>query len=68
MSRPPPPLPVEIRRARVAAGLSQTEAAAILYRSYRCWWDWERGEKPMRPELWELWRVKVGRMIRIERR
>lgn len=49
------PTAVEIRAARKAAGLTQTAAAAMLYRSDRNWRQWELGERKMDPALWRLW-------------
>lgn len=53
------PAPEEIRAAREAAGLSQTAAGALLYRSLRNWQQWEGGERRMDPALWELFRIKI---------
>lgn len=57
------PAPVEIVAARVAIGLTQTEAAALIYVSYRAWQQWESGERRMHPAFWELFRIKIGRGI-----
>jgi len=35
------PPPTEIRAAREAAGLTQTEAGALIYSSARTWQNWE---------------------------
>jgi DNA-binding transcriptional regulator YiaG len=56
---PANPCPAEIRAAREAAGLSQVEAGALLYRSGRNWQQWELGERRMDPALWELFRIKI---------
>jgi DNA-binding transcriptional regulator YiaG len=53
------PLPDEIRAARVAAGLTQTEAAALIYCTLRTWQQWEAGDRRMHPAFWELWRQKT---------
>ncbi len=53
------PKPAEIREKREASGLTQTEAAAVIYSTLRTWQDWERGVASMHPALWELWRLKV---------
>lgn len=50
-----------IRAARVAAGLTQAEAAAVVHRpSYRTWQDWERGRARMPLDAWELFLLKTG--------
>lgn len=54
------PAPAEIRAARTAAGLTQTEAGAVIYCTLRGWQDWESGARRMHPALWELWRIKRG--------
>lgn len=53
------PTPAEIKGAREAAGLTQEDASALLYRSGRNWQQWELGERRMDPALWELFRLKV---------
>jgi DNA-binding transcriptional regulator YiaG len=53
------PTPAEIRQARLAAGLTQTEAASLIYCTLRAWQDWEAGKKRMHPAFWELWHVKA---------
>jgi DNA (cytosine-5)-methyltransferase 1 len=53
------PRPAEIRAAREAAGLTQTEAAATIYSALRSWQDWESGARNMHPAFWELFRSKV---------
>lgn len=58
------PKPAEIRAAREAAGLTQTEAGAVIYCTLRAWQDWESGERRMHPAMWELWKIKMGRSSR----
>lgn len=53
------PTPAEIRAARDRAGLTQTEAAAVIYCTLRGWQDWEGGQRRMHPAMWELWRIKA---------
>lgn len=60
---PIPPAPEMIRAARVAAGLTQAEAAAVVHRpSYRTWQDWERGRSKMPLDAWELFLLKTGQL------
>lgn len=59
-SRKDTPTPHEIRAAREAAGLTQTAAAALIYRTLRGWQEWEAGNRRMSPALWELFRHKVS--------
>jgi putative transcriptional regulator len=50
----------EIKRAREKAGLSQTEAAKLIYKGLRTWQHWENGDRKMDPAFWELFIIKVG--------
>jgi putative transcriptional regulator len=54
----PNPTPGDIRAVREAAGLTQCQAAALIYRTARNWQQWEGGERRMDPALWELFRLK----------
>jgi len=56
------PDPADIRAAREEAGLTQSEAAAIVRGSLRTWQQWEAGDRHMHPGLWELFTIKVQRM------
>lgn len=52
------PTPAQIRSARIAAGLTQTQAAALIYSSLRSWQQWEAGDRRMHPGLFELFKIK----------
>lgn len=54
------PNPEEIRAAREGAGLTQTQAGALVYSGLRAWQEWEAGRRTMHPQLWEAFRVKTG--------
>jgi len=54
------PAPSDIRAARKAAGLTQTEAGQIVYSALRTWQDWEAGTSPMHPGLWRLFRIELA--------
>lgn len=54
------PAPEDICAARKAAGLSQPEAAALIYSTKRTWQDWEAGVARMHPGLWELFTRKLA--------
>lgn len=58
------PTPAEIRAARVAAGLTQTEAGAVIYCAMRTWQDWELGNRRMHPAFWELWKMKTQKKMK----
>lgn len=53
------PSPVDIRDSRIAANLTQAQAARVIYATERAWQDWEAGRRPMHPAFWELWRIKI---------
>lgn len=59
------PTPAEIRQARESLGLTQTDAAEIIYGTLRGWQGWETApgspeHRRMHPGLWELFRMKTG--------
>lgn len=54
------PKPAQILAAREKAGLSQTEAAELLYCTLSGWQRWEYGERRMHPAFWELFRIKTN--------
>jgi putative transcriptional regulator len=59
------PKPAEIRAQREAAGLTQTEAAELVYSTLRTWQSWEtEGEEQrrMHPAIWELWLLKTAHL------
>lgn len=56
-----PPEPDDIRAARTAAGLTQTEAGDVVHASLRTWQQWEAGDRKMHPGLFELFKLKTGR-------
>lgn len=59
------PSPAEIRAAREDAGLTQTQAAALIYSGLRAWQGWEAplgnpDHRRMHPAIWELFLIKAG--------
>lgn len=55
------PTKEEIRAARDAAGLMQTQAAALVYRRRLAWLRWEAGE-PIDMACWELYLLKTAKL------
>jgi putative transcriptional regulator len=53
------PAPSEIKAARKAADLTQTEAAELVHSTLRSWQDWEYGKYPIHAGLWELFLIKT---------
>lgn len=39
---------------------AQRACADLVYSTLRGWQNWERGERPMHPGLYELARIKIG--------
>jgi putative transcriptional regulator len=56
------PTPEEILHARETAGLTQTQAAELIYKGLRTWQQWERGDRDMDPALFELFQIKTGQI------
>lgn len=54
----------EIKAARLAARLTQTEAGALVYVSMRGWQDWERGVRDISLAHWELFLIKTKKLRR----
>lgn len=57
------PAPAEIKAARVAAGLTQTQAAALVHAGLKTWQNWESetGEARRIPlASWELFLIKTA--------
>lgn len=61
---PPPPAPLAIRRARLLAGLSQAQAAALIYKTARMWINYEQGRSPMDYLIWEIFQTRAARVQR----
>ena len=60
------PAPNDIKTAREAARLSQSEAAALVHATRRTWQNWEAAEgtanhRAMPPAAWELFEAKARR-------
>ena len=59
MTAPASPTPEAIKAARAAAGLTQTQAAAMIYCTLRGWQDWEGGKRAMHPAFFEFFLQKA---------
>jgi len=53
------PSPDKIKDARVNAGLTQTQAASLIYKGLRTWQQWESGDRTMDAALFELFVIKT---------
>jgi DNA-binding transcriptional regulator YiaG len=52
-----------IRAARKTAGLTQTQAGAIVHCALRTWQDWEYGRSKMHMAFFELFCLKTGQNL-----
>lgn len=59
-AKQPRPTPAQVVSAREGAGLTQTQAAQLIYSTLRTWQSWELGERKMPPGLFELFIIKTG--------
>lgn len=53
------PTPEEIKQARKDAGLTQTQAAELIYKSCRAWQQYEKGDREMDKAFFELFMIKT---------
>ena len=56
------PTPADVKSARAAAGLTQTQAAALIYKKLLAWQRYESGDRAMDYALYELFMLKTGQM------
>lgn len=54
------PRPAEISAAREKVGLSQKDAARMIYCAAGAWENWEQGLRAMHPAFFELFLLKTG--------
>ena len=52
-------LPDELKEARLKSGLTQAQAAKLVYRTTRHWQHMESGDRAIDPAVWELFQIKV---------
>ena len=61
---PPAFSPAALKALRKSAGLTQVQAAELIYSTRRTLQDWEAGIAPMHPGLWELLNIKTRKARR----
>jgi transcriptional regulator with XRE-family HTH domain len=49
-----------LKSARLRAGLTQAEAAALVYRTLSIWSKWETGRRPIDRAAFELFCLKTN--------
>jgi len=52
------PTPEKIKQARLDAGLTLSQAAAMVHVNIRSWQKWEANERTMNMAAWELFLIK----------
>jgi putative transcriptional regulator len=57
--KPDSPKGTQIRQLRETYGLSQTQAADLVYSTLRSWQNWEGDEVGMHPAIWAWFRHRV---------
>lgn len=56
------PTPEQIKLSRKISGLTQTQAAALIYKKLLAWQRYESGGRSMDYALYELFMLKTGQM------
>ena len=56
------PTPADVKSARAAVGLTQTQAAALIYKKLLAWQRYESGNRSMDAALYELFLIKTGQI------
>lgn len=57
------PTPLEIKQSRTDVGLTQTQAAELIYKNIRTWQQWEKGDREMDAAFFELFKIKSSMLI-----
>lgn len=56
------PTPADVKSARAAVGLTQTQAAALIYKKLLAWQRYESGDRSMDVALYELFLLKTSQI------
>ena len=56
------PTPADVKSTRAAVGLTQTQAAALIYKKLLAWQRYESGNRSMDVALYELFLLKTGQI------
>ena len=56
------PTPADVKSARIAAGLTQTRAAAVIHKKLLAWQRYESGNRKMDAAYYELFLIKTGQL------
>ena len=56
------PTPEQIKNSRLNVGLTQAQAAAVIYKKLLAWQRYESGDRSMDCALYELFMLKTGQV------
>ena len=56
------PTPEQVKQARATAGLTQKQAAEVIYKKVLAWQRYESGDRSMDCALYELFMLKTGQI------
>ena len=56
------PTPEQIKQSRLNAGLTQAQAAAVIYKKLLAWQRYESGDRAMDAALYELFLLKTSQI------
>lgn len=56
------PTPEQVKQARTTAGLTQKQAAEVIYKKILAWQRYESGDREMDVALYELFMLKTGQV------
>ena len=62
------PTPAQVKQARANAGLTQKQAAEVIYKKILAWQRYESGDREMDAAYWELFLIKTGQSAERERK
>jgi len=57
------PTPKQVKKSRMDAGLTQTEASLLVYSKLRTWQHWENGDRAMPAAIYELFIIKALKIL-----
>lgn len=56
------PTKEQVKQARANAGLTQSQAAAVIYKQILAWQRYESGDRVMDAAYYELFLIKTGQL------
>ncbi len=56
------PTPEKIKATRIASGLTQAEAAKLIFGAMRSWQDYEAGKRKMHPAIFAFFLLRTNQI------